>query len=114
MLTLKSTVNIFSNVCTIIILLKSFFYVNNTLELSVIKMMPSIFIKLRLLLLLRFPFDNQTCVLRFLIGGTMAHVKLEIRKVEFDVFCAESDEWILKSMNAAIQSRCSIVACNIF
>ena len=103
----------FSNVCIVINLWKKINACNN-LKLSMIKMMRKMFIKLCFLFLLRFPFDNQTCVLRFLIGGTMAHVKLEIRKVEFDVFCAESDEWILTNVNAAIQSRCSLVADKLF
>lgn len=40
----------------------------------------------------------------------MAHVVLETRPVEFDLFCAENDEWAIVSWNTNVTQRyfCSI------
>lgn len=51
----------------------------------------------------RFPFDKQTCVLSFFVGGTLSYVNLEMPRVEFDLFCPENDEWRITDFTSKIK-----------
>lgn len=52
----------------------------------------------------RFPFDKQTCVLSFFVGGTLSYVNLEMPRVEFDLFCPENDEWRITDFTSKIKT----------